>query len=468
MASVLSRRLGKRSLLGALVHTPSPAGDGTLIPGLIQAFRLDSGRGKSSYTVSFEDGQFKEYSEDSIIGPGFQTLNRFKLYPGQRVFLTHNGREFAGRVEQHNHVDNEVRIQVEEHDLITLRKIEDVRLTESRKSPRLQELEREHTRTTRSTEPKGNPTSQSIDVPQRSAELVDMDEIMAAMVLTSLSCSPLVNSPSHTRPMTVSRDRAVLGDSGNSGSGTSSNWSSSWSSNSSSPSPPPLPQPVGTAQGDDGIELHESHPLLFEEPAPRKRKNSVKLLYRCMWPHCEKLLCSTVGIRRHIRTVHLGRIDCDHSDGEEDFYYTEIQVSGDQAPEMLGSRHSVSPPAVLHQQPVAASPQSLGPQEWTPDIHLSDTLTQSVPTCLWQVCVDHTYQVSPDYSCAFTFGDCPLQPQVSLFKPHIVFASTPQILNGGRKVRGEAKKCRKVYGVENRSQWCTACKWKKACQRFHD
>ena len=37
-----------------------------------------------------------------------------------------------------------------------------------------------------------------------------------------------------------------------------------------------------------------------------------------------------------------------------------------------------------------------------------------------------------------------------------------------RKARGEAKKCRKVYGIEHRDQWCTACRWKKACQRFLD
>ncbi len=37
-----------------------------------------------------------------------------------------------------------------------------------------------------------------------------------------------------------------------------------------------------------------------------------------------------------------------------------------------------------------------------------------------------------------------------------------------RKPRGEAKKCRKVYGMEKREMWCTACRWKKACQRFID
>jgi hypothetical protein len=39
---------------------------------------------------------------------------------------------------------------------------------------------------------------------------------------------------------------------------------------------------------------------------------------------------------------------------------------------------------------------------------------------------------------------------------------------GGRRTRGENKKCRKVYGMDNRDSWCTQCKWKKACSRFGD
>ena len=35
-----------------------------------------------------------------------------------------------------------------------------------------------------------------------------------------------------------------------------------------------------------------------------------------------------------------------------------------------------------------------------------------------------------------------------------------------RRPRGDAKKCRKVYGMNHREQWCTQCKWKKACTRF--
>ncbi|ESO02067.1 hypothetical protein HELRODRAFT_66050, partial [Helobdella robusta] len=42
------------------------------------------------------------------------------------------------------------------------------------------------------------------------------------------------------------------------------------------------------------------------------------------------------------------------------------------------------------------------------------------------------------------------------------------LLANQKKSRNEVKKCRKVYGLENRAAWCTQCKWKKACTRFHE
>jgi hypothetical protein len=35
-----------------------------------------------------------------------------------------------------------------------------------------------------------------------------------------------------------------------------------------------------------------------------------------------------------------------------------------------------------------------------------------------------------------------------------------------RRPRGDAKKCRKVYGMDHRDLWRTPCKWKKARTRF--
>jgi hypothetical protein len=46
--------------------------------------------------------------------------------------------------------------------------------------------------------------------------------------------------------------------------------------------------------------------------------------------------------------------------------------------------------------------------------------------------------------------------------------SSPKISSLRPSRRPETKKCRKVYGVDNRDQWCTQCRWKKACTRFSD
>ncbi|ESO95618.1 hypothetical protein LOTGIDRAFT_144538, partial [Lottia gigantea] len=59
------------------------------------------------------------------------------------------------------------------------------------------------------------------------------------------------------------------------------------------------------------------------------------------------------------------------------------------------------------------------------------------------------------------------QHQAQSPKSHL-FSSSPKSTSVHRKPRSEVRKCRKIYGMENRDQWCTQCKWKKACSRFQD
>uniref|UniRef100_A0A4W3JDV8 DUF4772 domain-containing protein n=1 Tax=Callorhinchus milii TaxID=7868 RepID=A0A4W3JDV8_CALMI len=413
MASALSRRLGKRSLLGALVHTPNPAGDGMLIPGLIQAFRSHPGKGKSSYTVSFEDGRFKECGEDSIIGPGFQSLSSFSLIAGQEVFLTVNGREEVGLVETHNKERNEVQVHVAGLGVRTLRRIEELRLMESRRSPRLQELEREHTRAGPPEHSVGG-TSSGIDVPTRKSEGVD--EIMAAMVLTSLSCSPSTNSTWTGRYTLTSSSITVAHP----------------------PSPP------------NKLSLHcPSTP-----PA---------VLLSLVWGISNMVMGFRLCGRHHyVKVASLDRrkAEADPSDGEEDFYYTEVQETSEDLPEYSSVPRSLSPPGFFPQNPPGVSPP-LPHHEEVSDVPVSAFLSQSAPSCLWQVSADHPYKVEISQ-------DPPVQPHPR--PPSYPPCPSPTLIPNppNSKVRGEAKKCRKVYGLENRSQWCTACRWKKACQRFHD
>uniref|UniRef100_A0A672UH65 SLC2A4 regulator n=1 Tax=Strigops habroptila TaxID=2489341 RepID=A0A672UH65_STRHB len=239
-----------------------------------------------------------------------------------------------------------------------------------------------------------------------------IDEVMAAAVLTSLSTSPLVlgHPPAAPAPEPggeVWKEAPTMSSSCSSSSNTSGDWSwdpASDRSTPSTPSPPLSSHPDGTH-------------FVFGEPVPRKRKNSTKVMFKCLWKSCGKVLSSSSGMQKHIRTAHLGRkADLEQSDGEEDFYYTELDVDVESLTDGLSSLTPVSPTSSV--PPAFPGPEAQGPVPPVP-----------LPT--------------------------PAPPPP---KPPAV----------PRRPRGEAKKCRKVYGMENRELWCTACRWKKACQRFLD
>lgn len=35
-------------------------------------------------------------------------------------------------------------------------------------------------------------------------------------------------------------------------------------------------------------------------------QNSMKVMFKCLWKNCGKMLSTAAGIQRHIRTIHLG------------------------------------------------------------------------------------------------------------------------------------------------------------------
>uniref|UniRef100_A0A674CGR5 Zinc finger protein 704-like n=1 Tax=Salmo trutta TaxID=8032 RepID=A0A674CGR5_SALTR len=229
----------------------------------------------------------------------------------------------------------------------------------------------------------------------------------------------------------------------------SSSTSGNWSWDTSDQSVPSTPSPPLS---------NDSTHFPFVDPIPRKRKNSMKVMFKCLWKNCEKVLSTSSGIQRHIRTVHLGRnCDSDYSDGEEDFYYSEIEVNMDSLSEGLSSLTPTSPttsgpppifPPVSLTACLPRSEPSHIAMRGTPS-HAPTLLSQSAPSTLCHIRTDHAYQhFLPVLSVPAMVGLC---PKATLLKP-----------------RGEAKKCRKVYGMEKRDMWCTACRWKKACQRFND
>ncbi|KAM6323810.1 zinc finger protein 395 [Aegotheles albertisi] len=479
MASVLSRRLGKRSLLGTRVSAPGALADGVLVATQIPGLQPDLGQAPR------EDGSCAPSVEESSPAPRLPSLGH-----QQQVLVTYNGHECTGLVEQQNPLSDQVKVLLQDQ---ACWRVQDVRPAALQPSGPTEALPRS--------------VSSSIDVPKRKADAaVEMDEMVAAMVLTSLSCSPVVQSPpageSGIPPPRVPCDPwKESGDVSDSGSSTTSgHWSGG--SDISTPSPPhPAGSPkysseaLSSPQMDDGFET-DSDPFLLDEPAPRKRKNSVKVMYKCLWPSCGKVLRSIVGIKRHVKTQHLGDgADSDQRKREEDFYYTEVQVKEEPAPEAAAaaSPTSVSTPIIIQQ--ALAKPEALLVEQPALEPALaSSTLSQSAPSSFWHIQADHAYQalpsiqipvsphiftsiswatatstlpsLSPVRSRSLSFSEP--QPPTPMLKSHLIVASPPRVSIGARKIRGEAKKCRKVYGIEHRDQWCTACRWKKACQRFLD
>ncbi|XP_055013596.1 zinc finger protein 704 [Boleophthalmus pectinirostris] len=215
----------------------------------------------------------------------------------------------------------------------------------------------------------------------------------------------------------------------------------------------------------------------------------------------------------YVSDLQLGRnCDSDCSDGEEDFYYTEIKLNTDSVADGLSSLSPVSPSVLSPPAPPPSPLPSAGhsdphrpPQFDTKEPHVGGTtpLSRSAPSALYLIHTDHAYQATapvsipsngnnmngstsftPTNSSSFsiswqsppvTFTGNSMSPSKSQgfgeqrSQTIAVLSSPPRATTAlSRKVRGEGKKCRKVYGMENRDMWCTACRWKKACQRFTD
>ncbi|XP_060923563.1 zinc finger protein 395-like [Limanda limanda] len=417
-------RLGKRSPFGECVSSAcTPAGNHT-----------DLQTGETGVTMA------------TAAGP--QAVSRVRRHPGLKVYFQCGDAESPARVEQLDLMKSEDPVQ-------------------------------SHPSSSSSSEPPSSSrcVSSCIDVPrsQRSPQDVDVDELMAALVLSSLSCSPLLHSPPGPEP-TAPPMECAGGELSDSSSGY---WSVGHAIGSPAPSPPITERDAGPAPPpDEGLEM-ELEQVLFDEPAPRKRRNSVKVAFRCLWPGCEKVLTTVVGIKRHIRTTHLCR-GSEHercSRSEEDFYYTEV-APRQTPPQPLPCGPAPSSPTISPAPP--SPPPSTAPP--SPPLLTDDTLSRSAPSSsghIWQVQSEHSYQAhvvseaaanvtscrwtAPPSTCHSRQGLAFRARSVSVGEQWLQHQSAPC-----RRIRGEAKKCRKVYGIEHRDQWCTACRWKKACQRFLD
>lgn len=110
------KRLAKRSIVGTRVCVPK---DGFFLPGVIHAVKSSPGglfnTGENKYSVRLDAPHprtVSEYMEKELVGPGFRSIAGLSLKEGQRVFLTHNGREVSATLVVHTRADNKDEVTV--------------------------------------------------------------------------------------------------------------------------------------------------------------------------------------------------------------------------------------------------------------------------------------------------------------------------------------------------------------------
>ncbi|XP_076254334.1 glucose transporter 4 enhancer factor isoform X2 [Rhynchophorus ferrugineus] len=445
------KRIAKRSIIGTRVC--APVQDGKYYSGVIQAVKTPAHIEPQSnclnltpdtrYTVRFDSrqgnvgGTTVEYFEADLIGPGFHSVVGTELVRNQKCFVTFNGREVCGEVMTHHVETDEVIIRIHpsgtEAPFEVQKKLEEVRLLESRKSARLADQDTDFARLADMAGDRKRTASHTIEVPASShhgsrkrrtsssqddnMHPKDMDECSAALVLMSLSCSPQNAFSYGTSP------------------GSSNSSSASFRS---TPSPPPFNSPMNSfsSVSDEGIvmdyigedqprkkKIWGSYSFNIEgyDSALAKEKENTRV-FQCIYRGCKKIFKIRSEAKEHVRTEHKAL----HS--EEDFYYDEL-VQPPNAPPTLSHRDMARPP---HEDPDYQR-------------QLVGSIRQSLFTASTNI------PQSPHKL-----------PKLSP-RPH-----SPKVPHSPRRIRGENKKCRKVYGMEHKDQWCTQCKWKKACSRFGD
>ncbi|XP_043528070.1 zinc finger protein 395 isoform X1 [Frieseomelitta varia] len=588
------KRLAKRSIIGTRVCAPGE--DGKYYSGVIHAVKTpasaasESGLSitpKTRYSVRFDSvpggrppSPSTEYSDRDLIGPGFGSVTSARLVSGQKVYLTYNGREIHAEVTQHREHLDEVDVIIAPTGQETMRltkRIDEVRLLESRKSARLADQDTDFARLADMAGDRKRASSHSIDVPHvigfkdasaprslatrsrkrrpsssndsersysgwsdriphgcgregcRTNERGDcMDECTAALVLMSLSCSP--HSPHNPLPVHCQHNYGSWGGRGGGGGGmvvgspgvggTSNSSSSSGASwRSGTPSPPLSDEGAPTTGSLWPTSAHPSHnqqhypynasgssssstpgstttldegivPDYLEEQHPRKKKIRAKVsrdpiengpantaiyeseqanaavVFKCTWPGCLEIKATVALIEEHVRQSHLGpkksngydnEEEDDISDHEEEFYYQEVAVDHMSSPPTMSHRDMARPP---HEDP-----------EYQKQLRLEATSaivnTESMMAGIRERNTAFTISQSPGTPIKhIKLSPRPLQAYQQ--NMGLLTVSTGKMPSSPRRIRGETKKCRKVYGMEHRDLWCTQCKWKKACSRFGD
>nr|XP_009686569.1 PREDICTED: uncharacterized protein LOC104152765 [Struthio camelus australis] len=419
MASVLSRRLGKRSLLGTRVSAPSSLADGVLVTTQLPGLPADLSR-VSSHAAPREDGPCKERAEESSRASRFPSPNRPQLHAGQQCSFSHLRWS---------------RVLPWSQNTARLRSVHPV-LTSSCNARRLSRKRSLH------------------QVRGFREELQEEEGGMLrweARLKTRFRCG--VRSCSERWDFAVQKPPCIWAD----------------------------PSDVGRILQPNAAAWMERllRPQLRGQPAsgrrcraPRRSERVLEALRvlvpattsPCSWLRLAEVLAQSLSasspswLEEAVAGPAAGlRQLCGDGDstatawlaghGGHQALCAVLAMTSATSPGLTLNRFSPIVPQALPSIQIPVSPHIFTSISWA-------TATSTLPS------------LSPVRSRSLSFSEP--QPATPMLKSHLIVASPPRMSLGTRKVRGEAKKCRKVYGIEHRDQWCTACRWKKACQRFLD
>jgi len=229
---------------------------------------------------------------------------------------------------------------------------------------------------------------------------------------------------------------------------------------------------------------------MFYEGRSRSNSNKPKVVYQCTYPGCRIAAVKSIrAIEAHVRKEHLGRAENHPDDGEEEFYYTEVEIPN----VMPRTRAYTEPASQMANLSLADHLDMARPAHEDPEIttavsgfrnkmrSLSGTHAAAMSMASANgnsksgSLLINQFQGSPaSLTTPITIAPSVGSPgKYILISPPGENVSSSAPTNGSsmlkspghRRIR-EGKKCRKVYGLEQRDLWCTQCKWKKACARF--
>lgn len=347
-----------------------------------------------------------------------------------------------------------------------------------------------------------------------------MTECSAAMLLMKLSCSPGSNPAMAAAMLLTNFENGITnfenGINGHSGSLPSypnmpspADSSGASSFRSATPSPP-LSSSTGTSTADEGIVKDLFSTDQMQGSSSRSTHYKPKVVYQCTYPGCKIAAVKSIrAIEAHVRREHLGRADDHPDDGEEEFYYSEVEIPST-APRVRAYTEPASQMANLsladhldmarpaHEDPgfPVSSSTLLAASGFRNKIRSFSGNSNKSSLLINQYHHHHHGHHGVGGGGLGIGGPASLTTPItiapSMGSPgKYILISPPGNGSGGhtgngdtiscsaptsgghsmlkspghRRIR-EGKKCRKVYGLEQRDLWCTQCKWKKACARF--